>query len=225
MRDLLANGLITIESPKILYILGVIACIIVPYLLGSLNFAVMISKKGYHDDIRTHGSGNAGATNMLRTHGKKAAALTFLGDALKAIVSVLIGLVLMPGDGFAYVAAFFCMIGHAYPVYFKFKGGKGVVVAAASMLILNPIVFVLCLIIFAIIVGFTKYVSLGSIICAILFPLLNYKMFVYFAPMPLKTIFCILMGILVIFLHRNNISRLMNGTENKIGKNKPEKLK
>ncbi len=225
MRDLLANGLITIESTKILYILGVIACIIVPYLLGSLNFAVMISKKGYHDDIRTHGSGNAGATNMLRTHGKKAAALTFLGDALKAIVSVLIGLVLMPGDGFAYVAAFFCMIGHAYPVYFKFKGGKGVVVAAASMLILNPIVFVLCLIIFAIIVGFTKYVSLGSIICAILFPLLNYKMFVYFAPMPLKTIFCILMGILVIFLHRKNISRLMNGTENKIGKNKPEKLK
>lgn len=225
MRDLLANGLITIESPKILYILGVIACIIVPYLLGSLNFAVMISKKGYHDDIRTHGSGNAGATNMLRTHGKKAAALTFLGDALKAIVSVLIGFVLMPGDGFAYVAAFFCMIGHAYPVYFKFKGGKGVVVAAASMLILNPIVFVLCLIIFAIIVGFTKYVSLGSIICAILFPLLNYKMFVYFAPMPLKTIFCILMGILVIFLHRKNISRLMNGTENKIGKNKPEKLK
>ncbi len=225
MRDLLANGLITIESPRMLYILGVIICIIVPYLLGSLNFAVMISKKGYHDDIRTHGSGNAGATNMLRVHGKKAAALTFLGDALKAIVSVLIGLVLMPGDGFAYVAAFFCMIGHAYPLYFKFKGGKGVVVAASSMLILNPIVFVLCLIIFAVIVGFTKYVSLGSIIGAILFPLMNYKMYVYFAPMPLKTIFGILMGILIIFLHRKNIVRLMNGTENKIGKNKPEKLK
>lgn len=225
MKELLGNGIIRTDSPIALYIVGILACVIIPYLLGSLNFAVMISRNGYHDDIRTHGSGNAGATNMLRTHGKKAAALTLLGDALKAVASVCFGLFLMPGDEFAYVAAFFCMVGHAFPIFFKFKGGKGVVVAAASMLVLNPAVCLVCIIIFAIIVGFTKYVSLGSIVGAILFPLLNYKLNVYFLPTALKTTFCILMGIFIIFLHRKNISRLLNGTESKIGKNKPEKLK
>ncbi|MBO5023528.1 MAG: glycerol-3-phosphate 1-O-acyltransferase PlsY [Clostridia bacterium] len=208
-----------------LYILGIAICVIVPYLLGSLNFGVMISNKKYGDDVRTHGSGNAGATNMLRTYGKKAAALTVLGDALKAVVATLLGLFLMPGDGFAYVAAFFCMLGHAFPIFFKFKGGKGVVVAAAAMLVLNPIVCIICLLIFIVIVAFTGYVSLGSIIAAFLFPLLNYKWYIYFAPLALKTIFCILMGLFIIFLHRKNIVRLFNGTENKFGKNKTEKLK
>ncbi len=225
MKELLGTGIIKMDSPTALYILGIIICVVIPYLLGSLNFAVMISQKGYHDDIRTHGSGNAGATNMLRTHGKKAAGLTLLGDALKAVVSVCLGLFLMPGDEFAYVAAFFCMMGHAFPIFFKFKGGKGVVVAAASMLVLNPIVCLICIVLFAIIVGFTKYVSLGSIIGAMLFPLLNYKMPVYFFPTAIKTIFCILMGLFIIFLHRKNIVRLAQGKENKIGKNKSEKLK
>ncbi len=225
MKEFLATGIIKADSSIALYVMGILVCIIVPYLLGSLNFAVMISKTGYHDDIRTHGSGNAGATNMLRTHGKKAAALTFLGDALKAVLSVCIGLFLMPGDEFAYVAAFFCMVGHAFPIFFKFKGGKGVVVAAASMLVLNPIVCLICIAIFVIIVGFTKYVSLGSIIAAILFPLLNYKLNVYFLPTAIKTVFCIMMGIFIIFLHRKNISRLLNGTESKIGKNNPKNLK
>ncbi|MBE6654652.1 MAG: glycerol-3-phosphate 1-O-acyltransferase PlsY [Ruminococcaceae bacterium] len=208
-----------------LYILGIVICIVVPYLLGSLNFGVMISNKKYGDDVRTHGSGNAGATNMLRTYGKKAAALTLLGDALKAVVATCIGLFLMPGDEFAYVAALFCMIGHAFPVFFKFKGGKGVVVAAASMLVLNPLVCILCILIFVIIVAFTRYVSLGSIIAAFLFPLMNYRLPVYFPSFPIKTIFCILMGLFIIFLHRKNIVRLFNGTENKFGGNKTEKLK
>jgi glycerol-3-phosphate acyltransferase PlsY len=219
------NGVITINHPIAIYILGIVICVVVPYLLGSLNFGVMISNKKYGDDVRSHGSGNAGATNMLRTYGKRAAALTLLGDALKAIVSTLLGLLLMPGDGFAYVAAFFCMVGHAYPVFFKFKGGKGVVVAAASMLVLNPIMCVLCILIFIVIVAFTGYVSLGSILAAFLFPLMNYRLPVYFPSFPIKTIFCIFMGLFIIFLHRKNMVRLFNGTENKFGKNKQEKLK
>jgi len=225
MKEFVSNGIIGANSPIALYILGIVICIVVPYLLGSLNFGVMISNKKYGDDVRTHGSGNAGATNMLRTYGKKAAALTLLGDALKAVVATCIGLFLMPGDEFAYVAALFCMIGHAFPVFFKFKGGKGVVVAAASMLVLNPLVCILCILIFVIIVAFTRYVSLGSIIAAFLFPLMNYRLPVYFPSFPIKTIFCILMGLFIIFLHRKNIVRLFNGTENKFGGNKTEKLK
>ncbi|MBO5006304.1 MAG: glycerol-3-phosphate 1-O-acyltransferase PlsY [Clostridia bacterium] len=225
MKEFVSNGIIGANSPIALYILGIVICIVVPYLLGSLNFGVMISNKKYGDDVRTHGSGNAGATNMLRTYGKKAAALTLLGDALKAVVATCIGLFVMPGDEFAYVAALFCMIGHAFPVFFKFKGGKGVVVAAASMLVLNPLVCILCILIFVIIVAFTRYVSLGSIIAAFLFPLMNYRLPVYFPSFPIKTIFCILMGLFIIFLHRKNIVRLFNGTENKFGGNKTEKLK
>ncbi len=225
MKEFVSNGIIGANSHIALYILGIVICIVVPYLLGSLNFGVMISNKKYGDDVRTHGSGNAGATNMLRTYGKRAAALTLLGDALKAVVATCIGLFVMPGDEFAYVAALFCMIGHAFPVFFKFKGGKGVVVAAASMLVLNPIVCLICILIFVVIVAFTRYVSLGSIIAAFLFPLMNYRLYVYFPPFPIKTIFCILMGLFIIFLHRKNIVRLFNGTENKFGGNKPEKLK
>lgn len=204
---------------------GIIVCVIIPYLLGSINFAVIISKNGYKDDVRTHGSGNAGATNMLRVHGKGAAALTFLGDFLKSAISTFLALLIMPGDEFAYIAAFFCILGHAYPVFFKFKGGKGVVVTAAAVLILNPLVFLICIAVFILIVLSTKYVSLGSIIAAILFPILNFKLFAYSVPMPIKTIFSVLIALFIIFLHRKNIVRLFNGTESKFGKNKPQKLK
>ena len=131
----------------------------------------------------------------------------------------------MPGDEFAYIAAFFCILGHAYPVFFKFKGGKGVVVTAAAVLILNPLVFLICIAVFILIVLSTKYVSLGSIIAAILFPILNFKLFAYSVPMPIKTIFSVLIALFIIFLHRKNIVRLFNGTESKFGKNKPQKLK
>ena len=236
MFELIRNGIITYDANIALFILGIVICVVVPYLLGSLNFAVIISKKRYKDDVRTHGSGNAGATNMLRTHGKSAALLTLLGDLMKAVVSVVIALFLMPGDGFAYIAGICCMLGHAFPLSYKFKGGKGVVVAAGTMLVLNPLVFLICIFIWALIIIFTKYVSLAAITAAIIFPLLNYFLYVkdyfmsgdYVVPYSflLKNIFSILMGILIILLHRQNIVRLAKGTENKIGgKKKPEDLR
>ncbi len=225
MQEFLTNGIIRFDSHIALFILGIIICVVVPYLLGSINFAVVISKKRYHDDVRTHGSGNAGATNMLRTHGKSAALLTLLGDLLKAVVSVVLGLILMPGDGFAYIAALCCMAGHAFPIYFKFKGGKGVVVAAGAMLVLNPWVFLSCIFVWLLIVIFTRYVSLASICAASLFPLINFFIPFWFHPHPLQTIFSVIMAVFIVWLHRANMVRLAKGTENKIGKNKPNKLK
>ena len=161
---------------------------------------------------------------MTRTFGKKAGALTLLGDFLKTALALFACRMIFGTEG-VFIGGIFCILGHAFPLFFKFKGGKGVVVAAAAMLVLNPIVCIICLLIFIVIVAFTGYVSLGSIIAAFLFPLLNYKWYIYFAPLALKTIFCILMGLFIIFLHRKNIVRLFNGTENKFGKNKTEKLK
>ena len=147
--------------------LVVIAC---AYLIGSLNFAVIISRIKYGQDIRDFGSGNGGSTNMLRTYGRKMGALTLLCDMLKAAVACTVGSLCLGLTVGGYMAAFFCMLGHMFPVYYKFKGGKGVAVAAASMLMLNPSVFAIILVCFLVIVGGTKYVSLGSVMCAFLYP-------------------------------------------------------
>ncbi len=195
------------------WILGFVFCAVIAYLLGSLNFALIISKKRFSSDIREHGSGNAGMTNVLRTYGKTAAAFTLLGDALKAFVAVMIGVVI---NGFmgGYIAGLFCVVGHVFPVFFNFKGGKGVVVTAVTVLCLNPLVFAILLLFFVIIVAFTKYISLGSVMCMLVFPLLLNRLDVT-AHHIVPTVTSILLSILVIFLHRSNIQRLWNGTENK----------
>ncbi len=107
------------------------------YFLGSMNFAVIISRIKFHEDIRTKGSGNAGATNMSRTYGKAAGIATFLGDILKTIVPVFLARILV-GDIFGYLAGLMCALGHAFPCYYKFKGGKCVAVTAAVLLIMEP---------------------------------------------------------------------------------------
>ncbi len=194
-----------------LMILGYIVSIVVPYLLGSLNFGVILSKKLYNDDIRKYGSGNAGMTNMLRVYGKKAAALTLLGDALKTFVSVMIGRLIM-GEMLAYVAGLMCIIGHVYPIYYKFKGGKGVVATAMMVLMLNPKVFAILFVIFLIIVIGTKYISLGSVMCMLIYPLVLNRI----EGPSFSNIIAILIAIFVIYLHRSNIKRLLNGTESKV---------
>ena len=112
-------------AASVVLILLMLLCIAVPYLLGSVNFALVISKVFYHDDIRKYGSGNAGMTNMLRTYGKGAAAATLLCDMLKSVVSVLFGSFLLGTAFGGYLAGMFCVIGHIFPIFFKFKGGKG----------------------------------------------------------------------------------------------------
>ena len=125
------------------WIAGIVLCAVLGYFLGSLNFAVVISRLKFHDDIRRHGSGNAGATNMMRVYGKAAGIATFTGDIMKAVVSVLIARLLC-GEVFAYLTGMCCAIGHAFPCYYRFRGGKCVAVTAAMALVLEPFVF-LCL--------------------------------------------------------------------------------
>ncbi|MBQ4575953.1 MAG: glycerol-3-phosphate 1-O-acyltransferase PlsY [Clostridia bacterium] len=206
------------QIPLIPHILAIILCAAIAYFLGSLNFAIIISKYKFHDDIRNYGSGNGGLTNMMRTYGKKAAAFTLLGDVMKAVVSVLLGM-LIAGESGAYLAGFFCVFGHSFPIYYGFKGGKGVLTTAAMVLCLDPLVFLILFILFVCIVAGTRYVSLGSVMCLFIFPLLLNRIYPFThggaQPGALVTIVSILIALLVIFLHRSNIKRLWEGNENK----------
>ncbi len=197
--------------------IALLMCAVVAYLLGSLNFAVILSRIFHHDDVRKYGSGNAGATNMVRTYGRKWGIITFICDGLKAAVAVLASMLLM-GEGGAYIAALFAILGHIFPVYYKFRGGKGVAVAAISILCLNPLVFGVLVVVFVAIVYVSRYISLGSVICAFFYPMLlnafnTDKGFI-------STIISVLIAVIVIVMHRSNIKRLMNRTENKIGQKK-----
>lgn len=210
------NRLLALFETEYGWIAGVtlLLCAVVSYLLGSLNFAVILSKIFFKEDVRNYGSGNAGATNMVRTYGRKWGVITFICDGLKAVVAVLGSMFLM-GEGGAYIAALFAILGHIFPIYYKFRGGKGVVVAAISILCLNPLVFGILVVLFLLLVYVSRYISLGSIICAFFYPMLlnafnSDKGFI-------STVISVLIAVIVIVMHRSNIKRLMNRTENKIG--------
>ena len=206
------------------------------YLLGSINSAIIVSKVLYRDDIRKHGSGNAGMTNMLRTYGAKAALLTLLGDLMKTALSVFIAAVffgfnyvggISTGDGFCYMAGLFAVIGHVFPIYYGFKGGKGVLATAVTALILSPIPFIILFSLFALIVAFSKYVSLASVSAAVLYPVVLHGYFAVVFPgagtpgiMSLSTI---IIAILIVWCHRENLKRISNRTENKISFGKKNK--
>ncbi len=209
--------------------------IVAAYLLGSINSAIIISKVFYGDDIRKHGSGNAGTTNMLRTYGKKAALFTLIFDMLKTVIAILIAGVLL---GFfyvrgavsvsevCYIAGLFAVIGHVFPIYYRGKGGKGVLCAATMCLVLTPIVFVIMLLIFVLLVAMTKYVSLGSVTGVGLYPVaLHAYMAVLYPEVPMSgliTLAIILLAVLIIWCHRANLSRIMNRTESQISFKKKE---
>lgn len=210
----------------VLIVFGFLIMTILPYVLGSLNFAIIISKFFYHEDIRTFGSGNAGMTNMLRTYGKGAAIVTFLADAMKAVVSVLIGRLVFGIIG-AYVAGLCCILGHIFPVFYKFKGGKGVVTAAIMIFMTNWKVGLILFLMFVILVAFTKYISLGSVMCVLLYPLLLNRMNIpmiekYPAP-SIVYLFAIALAAIIVVKHVSNIKRLLAGTENKLSFSKKDK--
>lgn len=207
--------------------LEIFGCAIIGYLLGSINSAIIVSGKLYGDDIRKYGSGNAGLTNMLRVFGKKAALFTLLGDMAKTALSVLLGAWLyMPSEG-AYLAALFCVLGHIAPVYYKFKGGKGVLAAATAILLLDPIVSLLLIVTFALVVLLCRFVSMGSVIAAFLYPAYVYiidKTFTGAPPRIFKLLFSVVVALMVIFMHRKNIERVYRGEENRFSfKSKPVK--
>lgn len=195
--------------------LAFIAVALIAYLLGSINFAIIISGKKYKEDIRAHGSKNAGMTNMMRTYGKSAAILTLVGDALKAVLACIVGYLVMGQLG-AYAAGLFCMLGHVFPIYYGFKGGKGVVTAAATVLMTDPVVFLILITLFVIMVAIWRYISLASITCIGLYPLiLSFTTKMFAGKMSPFILFTVLMAILIIGKHWTNIQRLREGTESK----------
>lgn len=209
-------------------IISVVAVFVIGYLLGSLNFGIIISKIFYKEDIRKYGSKGSGMTNMLRIYGKKPAALTLAGDVLKTVVAVFIGALLL-GDhvnGYTimgtYLGGFAAILGHAFPVYYGFKGGKSVAALAAMILCTDPIVFVIIFVIFVCIVAGTKFLSLGSIMGAMIYPLILYRM----TGPGFHALIAMVTMLLVVFLHRENIKRLMSGKESKFSlKKKGEREK
>ena len=197
-----------------------IAVFAIGYLIGSINFSIILSKKLAGFDLREKGSKNAGTTNMLRTVGKKGAAIVLLLDILKGVVSVLIAK-LISGDVneaiACQIAAFAVVLGHTFPIFFEFKGGKGVATSIGVLLVLNWQIGLICLVYGIIMIILTRMVSLGSITAAILFPVLT--IFIrshYIADGFNYIVFGVLMASFVIFNHRSNIKRLADGTENRI---------
>lgn len=202
--------------------LGFALILIVSYLLGSVNFALVISKLFYHDDIRTHGSGNAGTTNVLRTYGRGAAIATFFGDGLKGVAAILIACAVFGGTFYcpaaAYLAALFAILGHIFPCFAKFHGGKGFATSFLSILALNPVIFgILCFVFFPLVLG-THYVSLGSVATMWFYSVFLFSLGKTFNPLGdygVPALVAIAMALLVTFSHRTNIKRLLNHTENK----------
>ena len=203
------------------FIISIVLCAVVSYLVGSLNFGIILSNKLYHGDVRTSGSGNAGSTNMLRTYGKKAGALTFLCDILKTVAVIMLAPFFFYHQDMRFlsmfVAGFACMIGHSYPGFFKFLGGKGVACFGALVVVTSIrmnmwYLFVILLVLFLAIVLVTKYVSLGSVICALAYPVLLNRL--NGADKSVELI-AVAIGLFVVFQHRKNIVRLLRGEENK----------
>jgi len=198
---------------------------LIAYCLGSISFSVIFTKKIAGFDVREKGSKNAGSTNVLRTAGKKAAALTLICDILKGVVAVLIAF--FAGKLFnlsnteiailLQIAAIASILGHMFPVFFQFKGGKGVATSLGILLILNWKIGLICLIFALLIMAITKMVSLGSISAAILFPIL--VVFIsdgYLVNDGYYLVGALIIALLVIFSHRANIKRIVTGKENKL---------
>ncbi len=200
---------------------------VIAYLIGSINFSIILSKKMAGFDIREKGSGNAGTTNMLRAVGKKAAVITLICDILKGVVSILIavlaGKIVKNLDNALLVqlAGIFVIIGHTFPIFFKFKGGKGIATSLGVLLMTNWQIGLICLVFALVLIALTRMVSVGSIAAGILFPVL--VAFIdqnYIVPTSNSNwsylVFSIIIALLVIFNHRANVQRILNGTENKI---------
>lgn len=208
---------------------------VIAYLLGSLNFSIILSEVVKKKDIRDSGSGNAGATNMLRTYGKKAAVGTMIGDVLKVALGIIIAFAILdvpmkyifsnPADAaeiqrvmlYKEFAGLFCVLGHIFPLYFKFKGGKGVAACTGMVIIVDWRIALILFVIFIGVILISKWISLGSIVIALLYPVLIFAFYKNF----ILAAVALLFTAIVIVAHRENIKRLAKGTENKISiKNK-----
>lgn len=224
-----------------LYVLMLLVAVIA-YLLGSISSSILISKKIAGVDIRTEGSGNAGTTNMLRMHGKKAAGLTLLFDVLKGVIAVLIAMLVdwcalkfvdrstltyfentyLLGN-LNYIAGFFVVLGHDFPLFFGFRGGKGIATSLGVILIFDWKIGLIVLVVSVLIMLISRYVSLGSVIGAVVYPCAVLAFMAGSGSFNATyVVVAALLGVIAIIKHYKNIKRLFNGTENKLFAKKNE---
>jgi len=203
---------------------------IIAYLIGSVNFSILISKKMAGFDVREKGSGNAGTTNMLRSVGKKAAAITLICDILKGVVSIVIAIIVgnivknLDREMLLQIAGIAVVIGHTFPIFFGFKGGKGVATSLGVLLMSNWQIGLICLVFALVLMALTRMVSLGSCGAAVLFPVLTLFINQHYTVLTegksgrVYFVYSVILAIIVLYNHRSNIKRILNGTENKLGK-------
>ena len=203
---------------------------IIAYLIGSINFSILISKKMAGFDVREKGSGNAGTTNMLRSVGKKAAAITLICDILKGVVSIVIAIIVgnivknLDRELLLQIAGIAVVIGHTFPIFFGFKGGKGVATSLGVLLMSNWQIGLICLVFALVLMALTRMVSLGSCGAAVLFPVLTLFINQHYTVLTegksgrVYFVYSVILAISVLYNHRSNIKRILNGTENKLGK-------
>ncbi|WP_342031489.1 glycerol-3-phosphate 1-O-acyltransferase PlsY [Neisseria sp. CP9] len=194
-----------------------VSAVIAAYLIGSLSFAVIVSKYYGMDDPRTYGSGNPGATNVLRSGKKKAAALTLLGDALKGLVAVILARCLQDALNLSDIAiaavAVAALVGHMWPLFFGFKGGKGVATALGVLLALSPAMALVCAAIWLVMAFGFKVSSLAALAATVAAPLVAF----WLMPYPSWAWATVVIAVLVLYRHKSNIQNLLQGKEGKIG--------
>ena len=214
------------KEDKVMLVYIIIA--IIAYLIGSINVSVIISKKIAGFDVREKGSGNAGTTNMLRSVGKLAAVITLICDILKGVIAIVISIIIGKiGKGLntellLQIAGIAVVLGHTFPVFFGFKGGKGVATSLGILLMSNWQIGLICLVFALVLIVLTRMVSLGSCTAAILFPVLTLFIDEHYTVLNNdKTgkayfLYSIILAVIVLYNHRTNIKRILEGTENKI---------
>ena len=201
---------------------------LIAYVIGSINFSIIISKKMAGFDVREKGSGNAGTTNMLRSVGKKAAAITLVCDILKGVVSIVIAIIIgnisknLDKELLLQIAGIAVVLGHTFPIFFGFKGGKGVATSLGVLLMSNWQIGLICLVFALVLMALTRMVSLGSCAAAVLFPVLTLFINQHYTVLTdgkngnVYFIYSVILAIIVLYNHRENIKRILNGTENKL---------
>ena len=214
--------------------LAYIMVAIIAYLIGSVNFSIIISKKMAGFDVREKGSGNAGTTNMLRSVGKKAAAITLVCDILKGVVSIGIAIIIgniaknLDRELLLQIAGIAVILGHTFPIFFGFKGGKGVATSLGVLLMSNWQIGLICLVFALVLMALTRMVSLGSCGAAILFPVLTLFINEHYTVLTegkngnVYFVYSVILAIIVLYNHRENIKRILNGTENKLSFSKKQ---
>ena len=197
--------------------LKIILMFIIAYLLGGINFSIIISRLVKKQDVRELGSGNAGFTNVLRNYGKGLAAIVFVGDILKTIAAIVISWVIADSAYVTYAAGLGVILGHNFPLFYGFKGGKGILTTISTIVLMEPIPGLILIPLSVGIMFLTGYVSLGSIFICLYFPVV--MLILHPNDIPL-IIFAFVVCCLGIYMHRGNIKRLLSGTENRFERKK-----